>query len=120
MVGPLCGGAHPLVALPSEIRLNQHMLGPDLPAPTEPFTPDAQQQRWPTAATACELIDGALIFTGKFDQRDVEIAQRTYPGRRVQLGPDNGLEIYPGGTTWTIWDQWGGVEVAKAAMDSNN
>ncbi|GIG58640.1 hypothetical protein Lfu02_30120 [Longispora fulva] len=94
------------------------MLGPDLPPPHEPFKTDAFETRWPTGATKCELIDGALIFSGAFDDRDVQTASRAYPGRRVQLGPDNGVEVYPGGSTWTIWDQWGGVEAARAAMNN--
>ncbi|WP_018351873.1 hypothetical protein [Longispora albida] len=94
------------------------MLGPDLPPATEPFKVDVYEYRWPTGAEKCELIDGALVFSGQFDERDVETAQRAYPGRRVQLGPDNGIEVYPGGTSWTIWDQWGGVEAARAAMNN--
>ena len=92
------------------------MYGSDLPPANEPFTVDAYSTRWPIAAAQCELIDGALIFSGNFDHRDVETARRAYPGRRVQLGPDNGLEVYPADSTWTIWDQWGGVEAARAAM----
>jgi len=37
-------------------------------------------------------------FTGAFDERDVETAQRTYPGRRVLLNHDAGIEVHPAGT----------------------
>ncbi|MFF3932901.1 hypothetical protein [Streptomyces hirsutus] len=38
-----------------------------------------------------------LIFVGDFDERDVEAARRTYPGRRPVLNADSGLEVNPAG-----------------------
>ncbi|MGW8688453.1 hypothetical protein ACWGNN_47170 [Streptomyces sp. NPDC055817] len=61
------------------------MDGPDLPAFDEPVTADVFMSRWPTAAHKSELISGVLYFTGTFDERDVVIAERTSPGRRVLL-----------------------------------
>jgi hypothetical protein len=85
------------------------MSGPDLPPPEQLFDVHAFSHRWPTGAEKAELVDGVLCFTGDFDERDLEIARRAYPGRRVTLGPDNVLEIYPAGSTGTIWDRVGGV-----------
>lgn len=71
------------------------MPGPDLPAPYEPMTVDALLHRWPTAAEKAELVYGVLWFTGSFDERDVLIAQRAYPGRRVLLNAEGGIEVHP-------------------------
>lgn len=68
-----------------------------LPRVGEPFTVDALLQRWPTAAEKAELVDGVLLFTGTFDERDVVTARRTYPGRRVLLNADHGIEVHPAG-----------------------
>jgi hypothetical protein len=65
----------------------------DLPPPDQPFTPDAFRHRWPSGADSAELIDGVLWFRGVFDHRDAETACRTYPGRRVTLGPDGSLLV---------------------------
>lgn len=35
-----------------------------------------------------------MVFAGDFDDRDAEIAQRTYPGRQVLLA-DGALEVHP-------------------------
>lgn len=74
------------------------MPGPDLPPPTEPMTAEALLARWPTSAQKVELMSGVLIFAGEFDERDLETARRTYPGRRAVLNADGGLEIHPDGT----------------------
>jgi hypothetical protein len=57
---------------------------------------DVYAYRWPSGAEKVELVDGALLFSGEFDERDVEIAERTYPGRRVLLGPHGVLCRLPG------------------------
>jgi hypothetical protein len=75
------------------------MSGPDdLPSPDEPFTADAFQRRWPTGAEKAELFDGVLVFTGSFDERDVQLAQRTYPDRQVILYKGN-IEVHPAGSS---------------------
>ncbi|MFD5426360.1 hypothetical protein [Streptomyces sp. NPDC127084] len=53
--------------------------------------------RWPTAAQKAELLYGVLVFVGDFDERDLETARRTYPGRRPVLNADGGLEVHPAG-----------------------
>ncbi|WP_328541167.1 hypothetical protein OHT17_50970 [Streptomyces sp. NBC_00371] len=73
--------------------------GPDLPDPREPMTVEAVLTRWPTGAWKRELIDGVIYFYGEFDQRDIEIAQRTYPGRRVLVNRAKDLEVHPGGAS---------------------
>jgi hypothetical protein len=42
-----------------------------------------------------ELMWGVLLFTGTFDERDVAIAERAYPGRRVLLNADSSIEVHP-------------------------
>ncbi|WP_157619871.1 hypothetical protein [Saccharothrix sp. NRRL B-16348] len=39
---------------------------------------------------------GVPLFYGDFDERDVEIAQRAYPGRRIVLTEEGHLEVHPG------------------------
>lgn len=68
---------------------------PDLPPPHVEFSIDAWAYRWPTGTEKCELMRGIPVFYGDFDERDVEIAQRTYPGRRIVLHEDGVLEIHP-------------------------
>lgn len=75
------------------------ILGPDLPAPDELFSLDAYSHRWPSGAEKAELIDGVLVFSGQFDDRDVRIAQSAYPGRQVVLNEDKGIEIHPASDT---------------------
>jgi hypothetical protein len=70
--------------------------GPDLPTASEPFTVDVCQHRWPTGAEKAESYNGVLVFGGALDQRDVEIAQRAYPGREIVLNAGGGLEVAPG------------------------
>ncbi|MEV6769552.1 hypothetical protein AB0N05_13085 [Nocardia sp. NPDC051030] len=75
------------------------MAGPDLPKPDKPFTLDDWLHRWPASVYATELHDGVLVFIGRdsFTPRDVEAAQRTYPGRRILLDDTGKLEIHPAG-----------------------
>ncbi|MEU9057191.1 hypothetical protein AB0D37_43730 [Streptomyces sp. NPDC048384] len=61
------------------------------------MTVDAQLHRWPIGARKVELFSGVLVFTGDFDERDLETARRTYPGRRPVLNADGGLEVHPAG-----------------------
>ncbi|HXA60350.1 MAG TPA: Uma2 family endonuclease [Streptosporangiaceae bacterium] len=58
---------------------------PDLPPAGEKVLYDAFSSRWPTGAEKVELEDGCPVFYGVWDERDVEIAERTYPGRIVRL-----------------------------------
>ncbi len=74
------------------------MTGPDLPPPAAPMTAEALLSRWPTAAQKVELLHGVLVFTGDFDERDLETARRTYPSRRPVLNADGGLEVHPAGS----------------------
>lgn len=71
------------------------MPGPNLPAPHELFDGDVWAYRWPSGTHKAELFDGVLVFSGDFDNRDVEIAQRAYPGRQVVLNQGGGIEIHP-------------------------
>ncbi|GAB3894631.1 hypothetical protein ACFQ1S_02900 [Kibdelosporangium lantanae] len=73
------------------------MNGPDLPTPDELFDIDTWRHRWPTGTEKAELYAGILVFSGQFDQRDVTIAERTYPGRRVVLNDGGGIEVHPAG-----------------------
>ena len=75
------------------------MTGPDLPAPHELFDVEVWQHRWPTGTQKAELVAGVLVFSGEFDRRDVEIAQRACPGRQVVLNEGGGIEIHPAGDT---------------------
>lgn len=61
------------------------------------MTVEVLLHRWPTAAEKVELGRGVLLFTGVFDERDLAIAERTYPGRRVLLNVDGGIEVHPAG-----------------------
>ncbi|MEV0697563.1 hypothetical protein AB0I53_06535 [Saccharopolyspora sp. NPDC050389] len=71
------------------------MTGPDLPQPDELFDIDVWEHRWPSGTEKAELMYGILIFSGQFDERDVEIARRAYPGRQVVLNSGGGIEIHP-------------------------
>lgn len=73
------------------------MPGPDLPPAPAPMTTEALVSRWPTATERVELVQGVIIFTGRFDERDLITAQRAYPGRRCVLNVDGGLEVHPAG-----------------------
>lgn len=79
-----------------------------LPPPAAPFDVAAWMHRWPTGAHKTELFYGVLVSQGNFDERDVEIAQRTYPGRQVFLNDSGNIEIHPSGTpAVSIFDQPG-------------
>lgn len=75
-------------------------VGPDLPYGEDPILIDAFGHRWPTAAEKVELWDGCPVFYGEWDDRDVEIARRAYPGRVVRLDQEAGepgtMTILPG------------------------
>ncbi|MEV0604524.1 hypothetical protein AB0I82_35230 [Streptomyces sp. NPDC050315] len=73
------------------------MPGTDLPPPQDPMTSAALLHRWPTASEKVELIHGVMVFTGRFDERDLNIARRTDPGRNCLLKADGGMEIHPKG-----------------------
>ncbi|WNV82909.1 hypothetical protein [Umezawaea sp. Da 62-37] len=75
------------------------MSGPDLPAPDQPFDIDAWQYRWPSGTEKAELYDGVLVFSGKFDERDIPTAQGAFPGRHIVLNDSGGIEIHPAGKT---------------------
>jgi hypothetical protein len=74
--------------------------GPDLPHSEEPILIDAFGRRWPTGAEKVELWDGCPVFYGSWDERDVEIASRAYPGRVVRLDQEPGepgtMTVLPG------------------------
>lgn len=71
------------------------MKGPDLPSPEQGFTVEQWRHRWPVAVEKTELVGGVIIFVGEFDSRDVETAQRTYPGRRALLTETGHIEVHP-------------------------
>ncbi|MFI0354687.1 Uma2 family endonuclease [Actinomadura sp. 9N407] len=74
--------------------------GPDLPHSEDPILIDVFGRRWPTGAEKVELWDGCPVFYGDWDERDVEIAERAYPGRVVRLdqppGEPGTMTILPG------------------------
>lgn len=66
----------------------------DFPEPGDPWTHDVYASRWPFA-TKVELIDGAPYWHtdyGPWDERDLEAAERTFPGWRAVL-LDDGLVL---------------------------
>ncbi|WP_433326216.1 Uma2 family endonuclease [Spirillospora sp. CA-294931] len=74
--------------------------GSDLPDSEEPVLIDSFAHRWPTAAEKSELWDGCPVFYGAWDERDVAIAERAYPGRVVRLdqppGEPGTMTVLPG------------------------
>ena len=76
---------------PVEGAYMAHENGPDLPRPQEGFGIDSFIRRWPTGAEKVELENGDPVFYGRWDERDVEIAQRAYPGRVVRLDQRPGV-----------------------------
>jgi len=74
--------------------------GPDLPPADARIDVDVFCRRWPTGAEKTELENGCPVFYGEWDERDVEIAQRAYPGRTVRLdqppGQPGTLRVLPG------------------------
>ncbi|MFB4315406.1 Uma2 family endonuclease [Actinomadura sp. 21ATH] len=81
-------------------RAGTDRIGPDLPHSEDPILIDAFGRRWPTGAEKVELWDGCPVFYGGWDERDVEIAERAYPGRVVRLDQPPGelgtMTILPG------------------------
>ena len=81
-------------------QVTAHDTGPDLPGSEEPILIDAFGRRWPTGAEKVELWDGCPVFYGAWDERDVEIASRAYPGRVVRLDQPPGevgtMTVLPG------------------------
>ena len=75
------------------------MSGPDLPPADREIPIDVFGARWPTGAEKMELEDGCPVFYGQWDERDVELAERTYPGRTVRLdqaaGEPGTLRVLP-------------------------
>ena len=64
--------------------------GADLPPAEQKILIDTFGYRWPTGAEKVELWDGCPVFYGVWDERDVEIAGRAYPGRVVRLDQEPG------------------------------
>ncbi|MEU8954892.1 hypothetical protein AB0C93_11365 [Streptomyces sp. NPDC048518] len=61
------------------------------------MTTNVLLSRWPTSVQKVELLHGVLLFVGDFDERDLDTARRTYPGRRPVLNAGGGLEVHPAG-----------------------
>lgn len=51
--------------------------------------------RWPMGVEKRELWGGVIIFYGQFDERDLTIARRTFPGRAVALDDDGAMLVGP-------------------------
>ena len=64
--------------------------GAGLPSAEQKILIDSFGHRWPTGAEKVELWDGCPVFYGVWDERDVEIARRAYPGRVVRLDQEPG------------------------------
>jgi hypothetical protein len=64
--------------------------GADLPPAEQKILIDTFGYRWPTGAEKVELWDGCAVFYGVWDERDLEIAGRAYPGRVVRLDQEPG------------------------------
>jgi hypothetical protein len=81
------------------VKMSKHAQGLDLPAADEDIPADVFCTRWPTGAEKVELEDGCPVFYGAWDDRDVETAERTYPGRTVRLdqpaGEPGTLRVLP-------------------------
>ncbi|TDD70335.1 Uma2 family endonuclease [Actinomadura rubrisoli] len=71
---------NPVISYPAAPRV-----GSDLPHHEDLFDLDVFGHRWPTGAEKVELWDGCPVFYGRWDERDVRIAERAYPGRVVRL-----------------------------------
>lgn len=71
-------------------RTMTEQTGTDLPSAEEKILIDTFGYRWPTGAEKVELWDGCPVFYGVWDERDVEIARRAYPGRVVRLDQEPG------------------------------
>ena len=49
-------------------------------------------------AQKVEMVEGAPMWSGRYDQRDVATAQRTFPGRQIYLDAGGSLYIVPAGS----------------------
>jgi Putative restriction endonuclease len=72
------------------IMTHTDQTGADLPPAEQKILIDSFGFRWPTGAEKVELWDGCPVFYGVWDERDVEIAARAYPGRIVRLDQEPG------------------------------
>jgi hypothetical protein len=79
------------------------MASNELPPPDVPITVDVFDARWPTGAEKAELVDGVIVFYGGFGEPDARAARLVYPGRRVVLNADGGIEVHPAGPPHGIW-----------------
>jgi hypothetical protein len=79
------------------------MAASDLPPPDQAMTVAAYENRWPSGSEKIELLDGAIVFYGAFEQQDVRAAELVYPGRRVVLNSDGGIEVRPAGPSRASW-----------------
>ena len=52
---------------------------------TEPVDTQAFRTTWPMAAERCELVDGAVVWWGRFTDEDRERAERAFPEHEVTL-----------------------------------
>lgn len=86
------------------------MTGPDLPPPTGPIECEVYAYRWPSGAEKVELIDGALLFYGEFDERMSRSPSAPIPVGGCCSGRTEFFVVYPGGSDWTIWSRYGGEE----------
>lgn len=69
----------------------------DLPEPDQLFDHDSWLSRWPSGVQKTEMFFGVLVFYPyeRFDARDVDTAERTYPGRVVVLNEGGQIEVHP-------------------------
>lgn len=72
------------------ILMETDQTGADLPPADQKILIDSFGYRWPTGAEKVELWDGCPVFYGVWDERDVEIAGRAYPGRVIRLDQEPG------------------------------
>lgn len=65
-----------------------------LPPVDQPFDIDSLA-RWPMGVEKRELWGGVLVFYGEFDERDVIIASRAFPGRAIALDDAGAMLVGP-------------------------
>jgi hypothetical protein len=75
----------------------------DLPPPGDAMTVAVFENRWPSGSEKIELLDGTIVFHGAFSEQDVQTAGLVYPGRRIVLNSDGGIEVHPAGLPRGIW-----------------
>ena len=51
----------------------------------DPFDVRDFHTKWPMAAERCELVDGAVVWWGKFSEEDRIRAERAFPEHQVTL-----------------------------------